>query len=135
LPDDVEALIRYRQERAEAAWIDASLLLGHGSLESIVNRLYYVAFYGVSALLLTENLSSSRHTGIRSLFNRQFVNAGRISKNAGRTFNDLFERRQSADYADFIQFQTADVGLWIADCRTLLNEINEVIEQGQMERD
>lgn len=42
----------------------AELALGNGYLHGTVNRLYYACFYAVSALLLTEGFSSSRHSGI-----------------------------------------------------------------------
>jgi len=41
-----------------------------------VNRLYYACFYAVSALLIQQGLSSSKHTGVRSLFNRHYVKTG-----------------------------------------------------------
>jgi uncharacterized protein (UPF0332 family) len=37
-------------------------------------------FYEVLALLHTKNLSSSKHTGVRALFNEHFVKAGIVPK-------------------------------------------------------
>jgi uncharacterized protein (UPF0332 family) len=62
-----------------------------------VNRLYYACFYAVSALLLRHGFSSSKHTGVRSLFNRHFVKTGKISKALAQIYNDLFARRQESD--------------------------------------
>jgi hypothetical protein len=40
----------------------------------------YACFYAISALLVRDGLSSSKHAGVRSLFNRQYVKTGKIPK-------------------------------------------------------
>jgi uncharacterized protein (UPF0332 family) len=64
----LEALIRYRLERAQESLNDARLLADAERWNTCVNRLYYSCFYAVSAVLARDGLSASRHTGIRSLF-------------------------------------------------------------------
>lgn len=77
-----------------------------------VNRLYYACFYAVSALLAAEGLSSSKHSGVRSLFNENFVKTGSVEKSLARVYNDLYERRQESDYVDFVEFREEQVTLW-----------------------
>lgn len=74
-----------------------------------MNRLYYACFYAVSALLAQNEFTSSKHTGIRSLFNLNFVKTGKISKDAAEIYNDLFDRRQEGDYADYVVFKEDQV--------------------------
>lgn len=102
-------LVAYRLQRARESLEDARILADAGRWNPCVNRLYYACFYAVSALLTQEGLSSSRHTGVRSLFNQHFVSTGKIGREVARIFNDLFERRQEGDYVDFVQFQEAQV--------------------------
>ena len=83
--------------------------LCHLNWNACVNRLYYSCFYAVSALLARDGLSSSRHTGVRSLFNRHYVRPGKVPRELARLYNDLFERRQEGDYADFVRFQADQV--------------------------
>jgi uncharacterized protein (UPF0332 family) len=45
-------------------------------------------------------LASSKHAGVRGLFNRQYVKTGKIPKDFARIYNDLFERRQEGEGAD-----------------------------------
>jgi len=59
-------------------------------------------------------LSSSKHAGVRSLFNRQDVKTGKIPKDLARIYNDLFERRQEGDYIDFVSFGESQVLPWIS---------------------
>ena len=60
---DALEYIRYRISRAEETLQVAKLALENDFLLDTVNRLYYACFFAVSALLLTEERSSSRHTG------------------------------------------------------------------------
>lgn len=87
-------LLRYRMERAYDTLEDARILASKGRWNACVNRLYYACFYAVSALLVRDGLASSKHAGVRSLFNKQYVKPGKIPKNLARVYNDLFERRQ-----------------------------------------
>ena len=93
MSEPLEALIRYRLERAQESPDDARLLTDAERWNACVNRLYYSCFYAVSALLARDGLSSSRHTGIRSLFNRHYIRPGVVPRDLARFYNDLFERR------------------------------------------
>jgi uncharacterized protein (UPF0332 family) len=97
-------LIGYRLEKAIQTLDDAKLLAKANRWNPCVNRLYYACFYAVSALLAKNELSSSKHTGVRSLFNLNFVKTGKISKETAEIYNDLFDRRQEGDYADYVVF-------------------------------
>jgi uncharacterized protein (UPF0332 family) len=81
---------------------DARVLAREKRWNACVNRLYYACFYAVSALLVCDGLSSSKHSGIRGLFNKQYVKTGQIPKGIARIYNDLFERRQESDYIIWI---------------------------------
>jgi uncharacterized protein (UPF0332 family) len=111
--EPLEALIRYRLERAQESLADARLLADAESWNTCVNRLYYSCFYAVSALLARDGRASPRHTGIRSLFNRHYVRTGVVPRELARLYNDLFERRQESDYADFVRFHADQVRPWI----------------------
>ena len=95
--DHIKDLIDYRIEKAQETLHDARILANEKRWNTCVNRLYYACFYVVSALLASKGLSSSKHTGIRSLFNKNFVKTGLVRKDAARIYNDLFERRQESD--------------------------------------
>ena len=106
--EDVQ-YIRYRLSRADESISEARVLLDNGHLHGAVNRLYYAGFYAVSALLLTEGRASSKHSGVRSLFDQHWVNTGRISTDLGRVYRQLFQRRQRSDYGDLAKFESQEV--------------------------
>ncbi len=121
-------LVSYRLSRADEALEDARVLAREKRWNACVNRLYYACFYAVSALLVCDGLSSSKHSGIRSLFNKQYVKTGQIPKDIARIYNDLFERRQEGDYMDFVNFQESQVLPWISKAERLIKYIAEFIE-------
>ena len=61
-------VVSYRMTRAEETLEDARILARAERWNACVNRLYYACFYAVSALLVRDGLSSSKHAGIRGLF-------------------------------------------------------------------
>ena len=113
MTEPLETLIQYRLERAQESLDDARLLADAERWNAWVNRLYYSCFYAVSALLVRDGLSSSRHTGVRSLLNRHYVRTGKVPRALARVYNDLFERRQEGDYADFVRFHADQVRPWM----------------------
>jgi uncharacterized protein (UPF0332 family) len=100
----MKQLIRYRMDRADETFKDAKTLALTKSWKSCINRLYYSCFYAASALLAQHNLSSSKHSGVLSLFNLHFIKSGKLSKDIAEVYNDLFDSRQEGDYTDFAVF-------------------------------
>lgn len=124
-------LVRYRMTRATETMEDARILANAGRWNACVNRLYYACFYAVSALLAGQGLSSSKHAGVRSLFNRHYVKAGKMPKDLARTYNDLFERRQEGDYVDFVRFQGPQVLPWMSEVEQLIEHIGRLVAEEQ----
>lgn len=104
MTESIRHVVRDRLRKAKETLEDARILANAGRWNGCVNRLYYACFYGVSALLVQRGLSSAKHTGVRSLFNRHFVKTGEVPKKLAQTYNDLFERRQESDYMDLVRF-------------------------------
>jgi len=122
-------LVLYRMARAHETLEDARILANAGRWNACVNRLYYACFYAVSALLAGDGLSSSKHAGVRSLFNSQYVKPGKIPKDLARIYNDLFERRQEGDYIDFVSFKESQVLPWIAKAEELVEHIASFVKK------
>ena len=123
-----DTLIRYRKDKARETLNDARMLLRDGTPSSALNRIYYAMFYEVLALLHTKDLSSSKHTGVRALFNEHFVKAGIVSVELGRLFSRMYDFRQKSDYGDFVKIQPEKVGEWFEQAVFFINEIDQIIE-------
>ncbi|MFZ3090343.1 MAG: HEPN domain-containing protein [Nitrospirota bacterium] len=100
--DEITTLIKYRLEQAQTALNDAKFLLdGNRSPQSIVNRAYYAMFYAALALLQKIGTVPSKHTGVISLFDTEFVLKGIFHKELSKSFHKAFELRQVSDYKTF----------------------------------
>jgi uncharacterized protein (UPF0332 family) len=97
-----EDLIQYRMGRARDTLEEAKLMFDSGYLYGAANRLYYACFYAVLALLAKNDLSSSKHSGVMGLFNREFVKTGRIPLELGKFYSRVFDDRSEGDYADLL---------------------------------
>jgi len=98
-PKEIETLIKYRLEQAQAALDDAKYLIdGKRSPQSIINRSYYAMFYAALALLQDISKAPSKHSGVISLFDTEFVMKGVFPKDLSKDFHKAFELRQTVDY-------------------------------------
>lgn len=99
-----------------------------GHWNACANRLYYACFYAVSALLVKYGLSSSKHSGIKSLFNQNIIKKEILSKNRGKLYNQLFEARQEGDYVDFVSFDRDLVEPWVLKVKEFIDDIKHLSE-------
>lgn len=129
MKDELRKLIRYRIERAHEILSDAKVLIDDNRLLSAVNRLYYATFYAIQALLLTKNLSSAKHSGVRSLFQQKFVKEGIIPKELGHFYNQLFKNRQKSDYEDYVHFDKEQVNEWYIRAVNFIKVLSSTIEE------
>lgn len=92
-------IILYRLEQAQIALDDAIYLNAGGrSPQSIINRCYYAMFYAALALLQDIGKAPTKHSGIISLFDTEYVLKGIFPRVLSKDFHKAFELRQSSDY-------------------------------------
>ena len=122
-------LIKYRREKAAETLAGARMLLQGKHLFSTVNRIYYALFYEVSALLMTKNLSSHKHSGVMALFNQHFIKTGIIAVEIGKFYSEMFGFRQEGDYDDFFYFKEREVEEWFQKAEKYIKAIEEYLEK------
>ena len=96
--------VKYRLESSETTFLAGKLLYENKLWKSAVNRLYYACFYAVNALLVKNKLASQTHSGVLTLFSKNFIKTGIIEKKYGKIYSRLFSFRQKGDYNDFFEF-------------------------------
>ena len=97
--EDIVILVKYRMEQAQQSLEDAKFLLaGKRSVPAIVNRSYYAMFYAAMAILQKNGQVPSKHTGMLSLFDREFIQKGIFPKELSKDLHRTFELRQVVDY-------------------------------------
>ena len=124
-----EDLIQYRLHRAKDTFEDAQILADREKWNSSINRLYYSAYYAVMALLLFSELNPTTHNGAKSNFTEHFIKTGRISKEFGKIYSQLFTWRQKGDYDDLFDFDREKVMPYFDPVKRLIDLI-EVIVKG-----
>lgn len=72
--------------------------LRQGFYSTAVNRAYYAIFYAANALLATQGLSRSKHSGVISAFRQYFVKPGLIEADYSRTYGQVMDDRHEGDY-------------------------------------
>jgi len=100
---ELEALIRYRMEQATEAAESAQLLLQNNHLRDAVNRAYYAMFYAALALLAFRGKGASKHSGVLSIFDAEFVRPGIFARECSEWMHRMFNLRQRADYHAMFQ--------------------------------
>jgi uncharacterized protein (UPF0332 family) len=122
-----EELVNYRLGQAKEVFRDAKILVANESWKSAANRMYYACFHIVSAYLAQQNIKATTHAGLKRAFNMMLVKTGKINRDDGRLFNQLFNLRQEADYEDFYVMTKEDVKPLVPRIASLIQEIEEII--------
>lgn len=95
-------LSEYRFHRACEVLNDAKLLFREKSYKSSVNRSYYAIFHGLRAITALDGFDSSKHSGVISYFNKNYVKEGIFDKTVSKKLDTAFRLREKADYQDFV---------------------------------
>lgn len=132
---ELQALIAYRLERAAETLDEARLMQREGHWNACANRLYYAAFYAVSALLLQGGYTAVKHSGIKAMFNQHYVKPGIMTKENGRFYNRLFDLRQEGDYIDFVSLDAHTIEPLVGETAVFINTIRLLITQSQQKPD
>ena len=100
-----DALISYRLKQADEALRTAGFLLeNRRDIPAIANRMYYAGFYAILSLLVTKEIGTSKHSGVISAFDKEFVKTGIFDKKDSQIVHEAFEIRQEYDYREFVSY-------------------------------
>jgi len=72
--------------------------LADGFYGSAVNRAYYAIFYAANALLATQGLFRSKHSGVIAAFRQHSVKPGLIEVEYGDIYGRVMDDRHISDY-------------------------------------
>lgn len=125
---DLAELIRYWWEKSERSLASAKYEYQMGAYDFAVNRLYYSAFYAVSAWLIENGQNFKKHSGVRGLFHKEMVNTGLLPKKWSKFYDRLFEDRTDSDYLPMTEFEEGYVKNQIDECQRFLEEIRPLIK-------
>lgn len=125
---DKDILYAHRLKQAEETLLDAEKMLqGDFSPRSIINRAYYAMFYAVLALFLKTDITikTSKHIGVISVFDKEFVKTGKIDKRYSTILHDVFDARQDSDYKEFIELSLKDANEFVGLAKEFLDGVKK----------
>ena len=91
---DQQTLLRKAEENIGAAVV----LIDQGYYDIAVSRLYYAMFYCAEAVLLSQNLTFSKHSAVISAFGQHFAKIGLLPQDLHRSLIEAQDMRNLSDY-------------------------------------
>ena len=129
-PEDiVRQEIRLYIERAWEMLDVARLNQSEGYPDSAINRAYYAIFYAANALLVTEGLGRSKHSGVISSFRERFVKPGIIETEYSRIYGRVMDDRHTSDYEVELPVEAQVAEKDMADARLFVERIEAYLRQ------
>ncbi len=125
LSDQLQLMIR-KAFRSIAA---ARRNIEEGDYDFASSRAYYAAFYAMEAILLTKELSYSKHAGVISAFNQHFVKTDIFPKEFSKSISRLFRERQTGDYDFHLSIDEKDAKEDARIAEEMVNAIAQYLEQ------
>jgi uncharacterized protein (UPF0332 family) len=116
-------LQRLRMVQAEESIVEAKLLFENHAYRGAVNRAYYAMFYAVLALIVPTDNNTSKHRGIISFFDREFVKTGKVDAKFSRWLHDAFNLRQKVDYKETTKPNESQAAQSLASAGAFVEEI------------
>jgi hypothetical protein len=120
-------VVSYWWVKAEESLASARREFDAGAYPFAVNRLYYAAFYGVSAALLERQLTFVKHSGVRAAFHREFIKTGLLEMQWGKLYDQLFADREEGDYTALIAFDHEYIESQLTHCAKFLEALRPLI--------
>ena len=126
-PDDRKAIIEYRIEKAYKTIEEAEFVIKGKFWNLAANRLYYSIFYICEALLLSNQISASSHTGVSRMISLHFIRTSKLDKTDGELLSRLFRMRQTGDYDDLSDWTENEIVPILPSVKKLISKIESLI--------
>lgn len=94
-------LVMYRLKSAKERLDSAKILLEAGKYKDSIGRSYYAIFTAVRAVLAKDEVDFSKHAGVISYFQREYIKKGIFDKKYSKYLQEAFQIRNNCDYDDF----------------------------------
>lgn len=120
--------IQYKRERAFEALDDIQKMLDNGMLSAAMNRIYYAGFYIVSALVLLDGFSTSKHRQLIGYFNKNYIKTGQVPVDLGEILDESYNNRVAADYHDFVYLTKTQVEEFFNQMKDFISFIDQMIQ-------
>lgn len=123
--EEISAIVTYRLEKSARTMEQAKSNIPLKYWELVANRIYYAAYYAISALLIANGHTAKTHESIIRIFGLYFVKTGLFTLEQGKLYNKLYTLRLTGDYNDHYDLEEQDVLPLIEPTEKLIQEVKE----------
>jgi len=124
--DEVALYIKHARQMLEVATHN----LSDGFYGSAINRAYYAIFYAANALLTTQGLSRSKHSGVIAAFRQHFVKPGLIEAECGDIYGRVMDDRHISDYDVEATIESDRARTDLEDARRFVHRAERYLHKG-----
>lgn len=121
-------LCRYRLDKARICLKSAKTLIESNDYCGAANRSYYAIFHCIRSLLALDGTDFSKHSGVMSYFQRNYVKTGIFSKEYSKILTEAFEIRSESDYDDYYIISKDEVEEQLKNAAYFFNGISNHID-------
>ena len=100
-----------------------------GHYNDAASKSYYAVFHALQAILLTKNMSFSKHTAVLSAFNKDFIYKGIFPQEFYKKIVRLFKDRQIGDYEYEKAIEEEASQEDVDDAEMIINAIEEYLKR------
>ncbi len=108
MPDFRFELMTYRLNNAKEKLHSSKLLFDSKEYKDSINRSYYGIFSAIRAILALDCIDYSKHAGVISYFQKEYVKTGIFDKKYSKYVSNAFQIRNNCDYTDFFLVSKED---------------------------
>lgn len=128
LPEHILDKCKYSIEKARDELDTSELLLNNKKFSKSLNCSYYAIFHATRALLLTDNIQRSKHSGLISEFIKQYVATGKLDKRYSKIIKSAEKIRLNSDYKFFYLVSKDEAKEQLENAGIFVSEIVKHIE-------
>lgn len=121
-------VIRGLLDKAQQSTEAAQSLLADNYVDFSASRAYYAMFYALEALLLTKNLSFSKHSAVIAAFGKEYIKSGVLDARFHRAVIDAFDLRNAGDYGTMHAVSAELASQTIQNAKELIHAVSSHIE-------
>jgi len=116
-------------ERAHEMLEVAAHSMAGGFYGSAINRAYYAIFYAANALLATQGIARSKHSGVIATFRECFVKTRFIEAEYSRIYGHVMDDRNIGDYDVEVPIEPKRAQADLEDARCFVQRIERYLHE------
>ncbi|MFC1496448.1 HEPN domain-containing protein [Candidatus Margulisiibacteriota bacterium] len=123
--NQIESILKKTDETLE----DAVILFDQGRFSAAASRAYYAVFHALQAVLLTKELTFSKHSGVIGGFSRYFIKEGFFPKEFALKIKNLWKNREIGDYEYEKKISEEEAHKCLDDSKLIVTELENYLKK------